>query len=254
MPYTVAQRHGASTGFTLVELMVSISIIAVLLGVLAPALGAARRRAVEIELLSSERESMRLISLYSADNGGAFPLFGTPLTNDAHIQWNGKRIALTYWQQSEYWGLYLASKGYAGAWITKGPRANPSAFDDEYVDPECPGCSVDQRSWFTLSFTVFASPAYFKQGAQQQNKSLHKPQRQDAVVFPSKKGILRWHVRQLHRGQPVSRAWQTVQFADEHGAIVQYSHLRPGAWDDPATGASWWTVNATIDGVKGRDI
>lgn len=243
--------RGRDRGFTIVELLVAISIIAVLIAISLPALSAARRRAAEIELLSNQRESMRLLSMYTADNQGSFPFFGEVHGNAAVIEWKGRTLELQYWNQPEYWGLYLASRGYEEAWVTKGPKSDPGAFGDDRVDPACPSCGWDPRSWHTLTFTVFAKPGYFRPDPPSDSSS-NDPQRRDAIAFPAQKGVLRWRVRLLHRDQPESRKWQVVHFDDEHGVIVRYTKLRPGAWDRP--GEKLWTINATLDGVRGRDM
>jgi len=249
----VRSETGRCRGFSLVELVVSVSILATLLALALPGLARARDRADEIRLLSTQRESMRLLSLYSADHGGLYPVFSSPEGRTASFVWRGRTIQIGYWSQPYYYGLYLASQGYEEAWITKGPKADPGAFELDRVDPACPDCGWDPRSWHTLTHAVYAKPSFFRQGdSTLQDARLLQPQRRDAVVHTSLKGILRWRVRLLHPRQPERAMWQVVHFEDEHGAITPYTKLRAGAWDRP--GEKGWTILATIDGVRGRDL
>jgi len=61
------------TGFTLIELLVVISIIALLIGVLLPALGAARETAKRAVGLSNVRQIATASHAYSVDNDGTMP-------------------------------------------------------------------------------------------------------------------------------------------------------------------------------------
>ncbi len=66
-------RHINASAFTLIELLVVISIIALLVGILLPALGAARRTAQMVKCLSNERQMGVAIFVYAEQNSGSLP-------------------------------------------------------------------------------------------------------------------------------------------------------------------------------------
>jgi len=99
-------KHQNKRAFTLVELLVVIGIIALLIGILLPALSKARQAAYTIKCASNLRSIGQGIALYVSNYGGAFPPsnFYVGLQVDPNGQW---QLPIQPTQGYVHWSSFL---------------------------------------------------------------------------------------------------------------------------------------------------
>lgn len=120
--FAVADRPARARGFTLVEVLVSVAIIAVLLGLLFPALNSVRQQARTAECLSNTGQIVRAWHAYVADHG-VFP------HNDEIIPNASGRVDLTYhrfgWGGTDWYDDELRATADAGTHYASPVRERP---------------------------------------------------------------------------------------------------------------------------------
>ena len=134
--FSPARRGAIHRAFTLVELLVVIGIIAVLISILLPVLGAARRQAAATKCAASLREIGNAFQMYAMENRGYYPplrcisKYRITFNSTPPIDYDG---AQTYWM---YFLAKYVSKGKFGKY--SGATAQDAAYSMRSVLWGCP--------------------------------------------------------------------------------------------------------------------
>jgi prepilin-type N-terminal cleavage/methylation domain-containing protein len=114
----MCHRESKFRGFTLVELLVVIGIIALLISILIPALNSARERANRVKCLSNLRQMGQAEQIYALDNKGQYPRV-------AYVG-GGAVYYFTGFYESDPFrgGLSRFLAPFSGVWRGKGDRSN----------------------------------------------------------------------------------------------------------------------------------
>ncbi len=235
--------------FSIVELTVSLSVLAILLALAIPTLRAARASAMELAELVHQRQSGAVLLDYVNDHAGAFPAFGVPGTDRGAVFHNGEVVIEGYWAQPYWWGAFLETQGYPGRWSMTGPVLG-MAKRTHFAGVDWLAESID-----VLTHTAFAPPRFWRPEDPQRVED-QQPQRWDVVAHPSQKGLLlrpNW-ARDLGRDFLTSQVRSPlIWFADGHSDVVPNRSLRPAVKlrryvTDPIP------VLTTALGLRGRDV
>ena len=111
-------------GFTLLELLIVIAIIAIIAGMLLPALNKVRDRAYSIDCISNMKQIQQALNCYADDHQGVFPSFGSPAID-----------AETNWIYKIYFGNYL-NKGAVFICKSQRNRKTDAADTNFLADPQ----------------------------------------------------------------------------------------------------------------------
>lgn len=174
---TKARRRPTPLGFTLIELLVVIAIIALLVGILLPALGAARQTAKDMLCKSNMRQLATATMVYANDYKGKFPpvLARRPFVIDPQ---NGKQNMI--WYDVNRIGQYLPQEDFRNVRVTN--EVNPTIGGTVVRCPNHPdgARSYTMNHWAASlaevgqpNFTTGTVP-YYKPGTYAPNTSSYR--------------------------------------------------------------------------------
>lgn len=200
--------HPARSAFTLVELLVVIGIIAVLISVLIPVLGAARVKAKDTQCLANLRSLVQLTHLYMSENKGSLP-YGAYYSPRNPVDWS----ALTGSSNTRWTGWPTVLDQFARK------RTNDDSIVDDPVNRTtfvtkaftCPTAAegTNQLVSYSANINLFAEPA--------SELRIFNPATSAALRRPAKATELRTPVV-LYFDTPVFLG----NFDDIYGAVVSY--------------------------------
>ncbi len=249
-------RRRSFSGFSLVELLVAVGIIAVLAAVLVPVYSSAKRSAMRGECQSNLQQIARAFEAYLADYSGCYPCKADdPATAEDESDpclWMGRHWR---WPMKKYlvWGAAYDPSNPSGAdQIT---RANNTVMCCP-ADPS-PTEQYDKTS-YGYSFAFYHTPD--QMAAMTRANTLAKSETNKAlrptvvnismVKHASKKALVaEW----LSAHSDVQTNWwswggeRNYLFADGHVKYVPASKIQPSVDNFP-------DINLTKNGVAGRDI
>jgi prepilin-type N-terminal cleavage/methylation domain-containing protein/prepilin-type processing-associated H-X9-DG protein len=226
----------STTAFTIIELLVVIAIISLLLAILMPSLGKARRAAMRLRCAYNLRQINMAMNMYVDENGNVFPCAQDPVAPKIWL-WMGRG-----------W------RGFIEPFLAVNIDANhPSVLF-------CPQDKVAPREYestsYSYSLAFYHSPEQINQmksvADTYMNPQQSIPQKHSNVSVPSDKIIIgEW----LSNHQPTEGkdggwwCWEGKRnylFVDGQVGFIEAQKIRKANDDFP-------DANLTIDGIRGWD-
>jgi len=164
-------------GFTLVEILVVISIISLLMGILVPVLGRVRRQARSLLGAVDQNQIVKALLCYAVDNDDSFPesvatMGGYEDTDgDGYADWNWSEPTTLMATEERFPGLHRSMSAYLSSYISdasamscrNAPREHEylqDAWDggDEWVNPVVGLGPLTTTYCFYWDYTGFLGP------------------------------------------------------------------------------------------------
>lgn len=242
---TATRRSPRDGGYTLVEVLVCIAILAVLIALLSPALSGTRQQGKYTQALSGLSEVTIATMMYASDNADGLPYVATPERPWELLIVEGVPIPnVPYFAQSE-WVLSVLVPEYID---------DRGAVEFSSEAGELGPVPVFGR--YELTHTAFASRFYWRGDVPPDDLKLYRGTRIRDIVFPSSKGLFKDNETsaiRIRQGSDVVVGPWSIGRADGGAMLLADSEATYAEFGRPY-GALPWPIMSTRDGLAGRDF
>lgn len=256
-------RRKRPHGFTILEMLVTVAVIAVLGGLLLTALRPSREGAKHMTSLSLHRQFLLGVSMYSGDYDGFFPFLGEAGRLTQHVRVRGWRHVLGqrhFMAQKTQWATLIAPQyvGVADPGVLEFDRdSDLSMFAPINGEVRNPNPIMYSRYWLTN--TVAADARFWDDVQAPDDLTLLRGVRQASVKYPAQKGLLfdtRYAALRQQRYGQLRGAIASFGLADGSAAMKPWPDPedRQRVVDRVGFGAHPWPIMSTRHGVHGRDF
>jgi len=230
-------RHINKKAFTLVELLVVISIISMLIAILLPALNKAKALAVRVKCASNLKQIHTAMNIYSDDNDNFYPAGDDPV-NPPNWLWMGRGFRLFV---EPYLGMEKGAKN-AGVLICPADKVSTNKYE---------GTS------YAYSLAFYHSPQQIDSLSQKSDQFGTAiptiPQKVGTAKTPDKKIMIGEWLSNHKKTEAQDEGWWCNQgqrnfiFADAHIEHLTTEEIIPANDNFP-------NPNLTKHGIKGQDV
>jgi prepilin-type N-terminal cleavage/methylation domain-containing protein len=233
-----------ASGFTLLETLVVLVIIALLVASILPSLGGLRNRARDVRAMSNLRQDVTVFESYANDWKSCYPFITDPKAMYTVIRCGDLVMSARFFDAAVAW---------------------PAAVGQDYYGTCTPLTTSADTPWgprpIYYSHSFIADPQFWNMSTREGPKQW-RPVRTDEVLFASRKGLFvdftpsylaEGAISLTNKGSRIRIGWCDGGADDRSvGELAPPVPSGPGPWAAPPTPIGM-VVMDTVDGVRGRD-